>query len=272
MVHAPCPEAGCVVSARCCCDRDRHASLALVLRDPNANELKAVAPIIVVGAPSRVVAPVTIVVHGERVIGVTSAELLRPHHGAALAIATKLDGSATVPISSWYVGRYSGVGLVELAAPISEGSDVVPLAIGSVNASVNVHGAPAGMVAIKATATGYTRELVGVHVDADDGGGMSDHAIFLASPVEMPDADLAVEGAPVFAWLPPDPVLGRPSELVLFALAYPYRAQIARPRGTPVIAELAGLEDLGKTLIAAVEPVEDARAQLGIVAGEIVGE
>lgn len=236
-------------------------------RDRNANELRAVAPIVL---GKQLIAPVLIVANGPRVIGVTSAELLRPHQGVRLAIATRLDGSATVPIEAWFVGRYSGVGLVELAGDIPAGSDLVPLPIGAVHASVNVHGAPAAIATIKAVPAGFVRELVAVHVDADDAGGMSDHTIYLASPLEIPHGDLAVEGAPVFAWLPPDPVLGRPPEVVAFAVAYPYRAQNARPRETPVIAELAGLEDLGKTLIATAQPADEKEPELPSVAGEIV--
>ncbi|MEO8701690.1 MAG: hypothetical protein ABI867_16710, partial [Kofleriaceae bacterium] len=221
-------------------------------RDRHASELRAVAPLIVAGAAPQLVGTVMLVANGPRVVGVTSAELLRPLHGAQLAIVTKLDGSTSVPVTSWGMGRYSGIGLVELGEqtlPVDH--DITPLSIGDINASVNVHGAPAAIVAMIATAAGYERVFVPVHVDVDDGAGMTDHLVYLASPDEPEHAAVAVEGSPVFAWLPPDPALGRLGETVAFALAYPYRAQVARPRDTAVIAELAGLEDLGRALMIA---------------------
>lgn len=240
----------------------------LVPRDPKAPQLRAVAPIVTLDGAPQLVAPVTLVANGARVVGVTSAELLRPLQGTPIGIATKLDGSATVQIATWTLGRYSGSALVELAAPIPEGHDVVPLAIGAVHATVDVHGAPAAIATIVAKATGFERLVVPVYVDADDAGGMSDHAVHLASPLDAVHSSLAIDGAPVFAWLPPDPALRRPRELVLFALAYPYRAQIAKPRSTPVLAELMGLEDLGRALIS--NPEHDNGPELRAVTGEIV--
>lgn len=231
------------------------------------------APVLVLdpasGPKPQLIGAVTLVANGSRMIGVTSAELLRPLLGKQLAIATKLDGSSLVKVSAWTMGRYSGIGLVELAEPFPSGHDVTPLSIGSVNASVDVHGAPAAIVTVAASGSGYERGFLAVHVDPDDGGGMSDHTIHLASPLDPLATQTPIEGAPVFAWLPPDPVLGRPSEVVVFALAYPYRAQIAKPRDTPVIAELVGLDDLGKALIV-LAPEPDARPELGTVTGEIV--
>jgi hypothetical protein len=250
-------------------ERSSWQCLVVTTRDPTASELRAVAPLIVVGATPQLVGTVLLVANGPRVVGVTSAELLRPLHGAQLAIATKLDGSASLPVTSWGMGRYSGVGLVELGeAELPLDHDVTPLAINGVNASVNVHGAPAALVVMVEADGGYQRLFVNVHVDADDAGGMTDHVVHLASPDDPAHSALAVEGAPVFAWLPPEPALGRHGELVAFALAYPYRAQIARPRETPVIAELAGLEDLGRALMIA-PPDPDERPELGEVAGEI---
>jgi len=234
-------------------------------RDRNAPELRAVAPLITLGSSPQLVGAVTLVANGARVIGVTSAELLRPLHGTPLGIATKLDGSATVEVATWSMGRYSGIALVELGGAVPEGDEVVPLAIGSVNASVNVHGAPAAIVTVTQTAGRYERAFIAVHLDVDDAGGMNDHAVHLASPLEP--TELPVEGASVFAWLPPDPVLGRPSEVVVFALAYPYRANLSKPRETAVIAELVGLDDLGRALIS--EPPPDERPELFEVAGEI---
>lgn len=237
-------------------------------RDQSSAELRAVAPI-VVAADRRLVGTVTLVASGDQVIGVTSAELLRPLQATSLAVVTKLDGSAATPVSAWFMGRYTGVALVELATELPTGHDVVPLAIGAIHASVDVHGAPAALVAIAAAAAGagFTRRLIPVHVDRDDGGGMSDQIAYLASPIDPADAELAVEGCAAFAWLPAEPALGRASEVVAFAVAYPYRAQIARPRETPVIAELIGLEDLGRALLATSEP--EPPAELTSVSGEI---
>jgi hypothetical protein len=227
-----------------------------------------VAPLLALGGGApKLIGPITLVINEGHVVGVTSAELLRPLVGTQLAIGTKLDGSAHTLIASWGMGRYSGVGLVELDGELPTNHDVVPLPIASVNASINIHGAPAALATIVASAGGYERLMVAVHVDADDAGGMSDHAIHLASPLDAAFATIAVEGAPLFAWLPADPALGRRSEVVVFALAYPYRARIAKPRETPVIAELVGLDDLGRALISVPEPEE--RPELGEVAGEI---
>jgi hypothetical protein len=238
-----------------------------VPRDAKATELRAVAPLVTLGGTPQLIAPITLVANGPRVIGVTSAELVRPLQGTPIGVATKLDGSATVQVATWTLGRYSGCALVELAGPIPADHDVVPLPIGSVHATVNVHGAPGAIVTIAGGPGAFTRNMIGVHVDADDAGGMIDHAVHLASPLDAARAATPIDGAPVFAWLPPEPALRRKGELVLFAIAYPYRAQIAKPRETPVLAELVGLEDLGRALIKAAE--HDNQSELRAVTGEI---
>jgi len=106
-----------------------------------------------------------------------------------------------------------------------------------------------------------------VHVDNDDGGGMSDTITRIASPLDPSHVSLDVEGAPVFAWFPPNPALGRKGEVLAVAVAYPYRAQTAKPRSHPVIAELVALDDLGRALISTQE--HDSREELTQVAGEI---
>ncbi len=245
------------------------------VRDPNAPELRAVAPLVALAdggtpnTPPRFVAPITLIANGARVIGVTSAETLRSQPDARLAVATKLDGSAPVEVVNWNIGRYSGVALVELDGfPAS--SEVVPLSIGAVHASVNIHGAPAAIVTLAYTGGRYQRSLVSVFVDADDAGGMSDHVVYLASPQQAGHTHVSVEGATLFAWLPPEPALGRhQGEVVAFALGYPYRMGIAKPRETPVIAELASLEDLGRALITKA-PVAVKEPELPPVTGEIV--
>lgn len=225
------------------------------------------APLVATGEHAVLVAAVTIVGNGDRVVGVTSAELLRPYQGKPLVVMTKLDGSASIPVASWGMGRYSGLGIVELEGSLPSDHDLTPIAIGSVRATPDTRGAPAGVVAIVDAAPGYKRELIPIHVDRDDGGGMSDTITHVASPVDAAHGKLAVEGAPVFVWFPADPALGRPSEVLVVAAIDAYRARTIQPRDTPVIGELVGLEDLGRALIAAPKP--DERAELKQIAGEI---
>jgi len=107
-----------------------------------------------------------------------------------------------------------------------------------------------------------------VHVDAFDGGGMIDDIVRLATPDDASDGDVPIDGATLFSWMPADPVLGRTSEVVAMALGLAYRNKIFKPRENPAIAELVGLEDLGRAL-----PwqgvVPEGSNELGQVAGEI---
>ncbi len=239
------------------------------VRDRAAVELRAVAPLIVLEPAPRLVGTMMLVANGERVLGVTSAELLRQLQGQAVAIVTKLDGSATVQIASWGMGRYSGIALVELAGPIAERHDVVPLQITSVHASVNTHSAPSAIVIATMEAGGtYGRLVIDVDVDADTGAGMGDRTVFLATATDPAYAAVTADGAPVFAWLLADPALGRKSEVVAFALASPYRAQLVKPRELPVLAELVALDDLGRALLVAPPAPADDRPAL--VTGEII--
>ncbi|MGN6104278.1 MAG: hypothetical protein ACTHU0_04175 [Kofleriaceae bacterium] len=247
-------------------------------RDRDAVELRAVAPLVASGSAPGLVGPITLVAHGERTVGVTSAELVRPHAGESpfggalgeLAVVVALDGSAAVPVERWTIGRYSGLALLSLAAPLPTDREVVPLQIAAVCASLETRGAPAGLIALAADGVGYRRALIPVHIEADDDGGMRDEPRHLVRPLDAADAKMVVDGAPVFAWFPPDPVLGRPSEVVLVALAAPCRMQPARPREIAAIAELIGLEDLGRALLTSAEP--DPRPELVQVAGEISDE
>lgn len=226
------------------------------------------APLVAVGETQQLVGPVTLVVHGGKTLAVTSAELLRPLQDTPLAVMTRLDGSAQIGVATFGVGRYAGVALLELASPVPESADVVPLSIDHVSAIPDSRGAPAAIVTIMPrVGGGYDRLLIAVHVDVDDGSGMSDALTRLASPLEPAHVGAAIEGAPVFAWYPPNPALGRPSEVLLAALAYPYHANIAKPRDLPVLAELVGLEDLGRALISKAE--HDPGPALVQVAGEI---
>jgi hypothetical protein len=229
-----------------------------------------VAPLVaVVGGSPQLVGAVTLVEHAGKTMGVTSAELLRAHATAKLRVLTRLDGATHVDVMGVGMGRYTGLGLLELAKSVADDGDVKPLAIGHVCATSDTRGAPAGIVTIAAGPGGrLQRLLVAVHVDSDNGGGMSDVITRVATPIDPAHANLAIEGCPVFAWFPPDPALGRSDEVLVVAVAYPYHAHLVQPRELPVIAELVGLDDLGRALIS--PQAHDAREELGQVAGEIV--
>jgi hypothetical protein len=234
--------------------------------DRDAREVRSVAPLLVGG---QLIGPVTLVRNGDKTIGATDAELLRSHVGAQLSVATMLDGSATVPVGNWGLSRIAGLGLIELATPIESGLDVRPLDLGAVCASVDTRGAPAVLVGIVRDGTGYARSWIPVVVDSDDSAGMSDTAIRLASPLEDAHVGLAVEGASLFAWFPANPALGRASEVLVLGLAQAYRG-FSKPRERPVIAELVGLDDLGRALIASQRAAErELEPELRQVAGEI---
>ncbi len=229
------------------------------------------APLVVPGDPLQLVGACTLVTNGALTIGFASAELLR-RAPEKLAIATSLDGSKPIEVARWTQGRNSGIGIVELAAPFpkTEHGDVVPLSIGAVCATVDTRGAPAALVGIASDGGKLVRKFVPVYVDAVDGGGMSDEVITrLATPIETRDVDATAEGCALFAWLPPDPVLGRGSEVVAVALALAYRTRTFKPRELPAIAELIGLDDLGGALPFDPQPKPEASNELAQVAGEI---
>ena len=222
---------------------------------------------IIPGAKPTLVGACTLVQNGAKVVAFSSAELLRKA-GEPLAVALTLDGSKTVPVASWMMGRAAGMGVMELAGPIAKGADVEPLGIGSVCATVDTRGAPAALVTIEQHDKTFSRRVIPVHVDAVDGGGMADVFTRLASPIDKPDVDAEIEGAALFAWLPPDPVLGRKSEILVVALGCTYRQKTFKPRELPALAELVGLDDLGRALpFGAGEP--EGSNELRQVAGEI---
>ena len=199
--------------------------------DRDARELRAVAPLLVDG---KLVGPVTLVQNGNKTIGATDAELLRPHVGAKLTVATMLDGSAMVPIGNWGLSRNTGLGLVDLVSPIPPGCDVRPLGLGAVCASVDTRGTAAVLIGIVRTGTGFARSWVPVHVDKDDSGGMSDVVVRLASPLEDAHVGMVMHGASLFAWFPPNPALGRASEVLVLGLGQAYRG-FSKPRERPVL-------------------------------------
>lgn len=233
------------------------------------NELRAVAPLIVTGPSIQLVGTCTLVTNGTHVVAFSSAELLRAA-GEPLAISLTLDGSRTLPVTAWMLGRTAHMGMIDLGTsfPFGEQLDVVPLPIAAVCASVDTRGAPAALVTFERAGTALVRRVIPVHVDAIDGGGMSDEVITqLATPARDADASADIDGAPIFCWLPADPLLGRPSEVVVVALGCTYRSQTFKPRELAAIAELYGLEDLGR----AVPPSVSAGSnELPQIAGEIV--
>jgi hypothetical protein len=240
-------------------------------RDRDAVQLRAVVPL-VVAATKQLVGPAMIVANNAKAIAVAGSELLRPHNPKDLALAMSLDGSLLVPVANWGLGRYSGVGLVELGAAIPASTpDLTPLPINSVNASVDTRGAPSALVTITAKeGGGYQRELIPVYVDNVDGGGggIGDDYTRLASPIEALDVGRLVAGAILFSWFPSDPVLGRKPEVLAVGIAYPYTLTALRPRDLPAFAEILGLDDLGRALLSkSEEPAE--RPELAQVTGEI---
>jgi hypothetical protein len=235
----------------------------------SAAELRCVAPLAVVGgATPQLVGPCTLITNGTHTVAFSSAELLR-QAGEPLAILTKLDGSSSIPVTQWSIARHANIGLIDVAQTATYSADVTPLHIASVCASVDTRGAPSALVAFRVVGGKIVRYVISVHVDAVDGGGMSDEVITrLASPLDAVDVDAATDGAPLFTWMPPDPVLGRASEIVVVALGLMYRAKVFKPREHVAIAELVGLEDLGRVLPWA-EATPPPTNELGQIAGEI---
>jgi hypothetical protein len=233
----------------------------------SASELRCVAPL-VGGATPQLVGPCTLVTNGVHTIAFASAELLR-QAGEPLAILTKLDGSSSIPVAQWSMARHAAIGIIDVGQATQFSPEITPLHVASVCATVDTRGAPSALVAFRVEAGKIVRYVISVHVDAVDGGGMSDEVISrLASPMDAADVDAAIEGAPLFTWMPPDPVLGRKSEIVVVALGVMYRARTFKPREQVAIAELVGLEDLGRALPWA-ENTPPPTNELGQVAGEI---
>ena len=231
--------------------------------DRDAPELRAVAPLLVDGT---LIGPVTLVQNGDKTIGATDAELLRPYVGAKLTIAMSLDGKTTVEVANWGLSRHAGLGLLDLAGPVISRGDVTPLGLGAVCATLDNRGAGAALIGIVRDGKGYTRSWVPVQIDVDD-GGMSDVPQRLASPIDDAHVGVQVAGSSLFAWFAPNPALGRASEVLVMGLAVSYRG-FAKPRERPVIAEIVGLDDLGRALLAA-HKLEEREPELRQVAGEI---
>lgn len=241
----------------------------------SASELRAVAALVVLGpgAP-QLVGACTLVTNGKQTIAFSSAELLRDA-GEPLAIALTFDAKQTIPVNAWTMSRAPQMGIIELgtAFPFDHKQlDVQPVAISAVCATVDTRGAPSALVGVEAGEGNvvWSRRFVPVHVDNYDGGGMSDDVLTrVASPDATLDIDAEVEGAALISWMPADPVLGRPPETVLVALACKTSERSFKPRELPPIAELSGLVDLGRALPIHVREEQAATNDLGQVAGEI---
>ncbi len=236
-----------------------------------APELRAIAPLVVTSPSLQLVGPCTLVTNGSQTIAFSSAELLR-RAGEPLAIALTLDCTKTIPVAAWSMGRVPHMGVIELGAPVPKDKklDVTPLPLGSLCATVDTRGAPSALVTIQTAKTGVARRVIPVHVDAIDGGGMSDDVLTrLATPHDAADLEAAIDGAALVSWMPPDPVLGRKSEVLVVALAAPYRQRTFKPRELPALAELFGLDDLGRALPWDGAKAEGGSNELGQVVGEI---
>jgi len=225
-----------------------------------------VAPLVVPEADGlRLAGPCMLVTNGSHAIAVASAEVLR-RAGDSLAILTQLDGSTYIAIKAWQLARHAGLGIVDLGEAAAFTSEVQPLHLESVSATLETRGAPAALVAFAQQGKVFERVAIAVDAISDDGGGMSDEITRLAIPHEPPPA-LLVDGAPLFAWMPANPVLGRPSEVVAVALGVTPRANSSH---RAALAELASLEDIGRVLPWA-EQTPPPQAALEQVAGEIGG-
>jgi hypothetical protein len=207
-----------------------------------------------------------VVQNGDKTIAATDAEVVRPFVGKKLAIATQLDGTATIAIVNWGLSRHAGLGLLDLATPVPAARDVIALDLGAVCASVDARGSAAALVGIVRHGERYARSWIPVQLDIDD-GGMADVPARIASPLDDADVGAKVAGAALFAWFPPNPALGRASEVLVLGLAQAYRG-FAKPRERPVLAEILGLDDLGRALITATKAAE-REPELVQVAGEI---
>lgn len=239
------------------------------MRERDALELRAVAPLVVTGTEA-LVGPALLVTAGARTVVLTSVDVLRAYPGRQLAIASRLDGSALVEVASWGLGRYAGIGVIELASPVPEEADVVPLSLGSICATVDTRGAPSALVTICDTAPPFVRAVIPVHVGRGESGGICDAPIaWLATTVDPAHASVPIDGAALFSWFPADPVLGRDREVLAVAVAEPCAAIASRRRagrGAP-IAELLGLGEIGRALMG--NQPEPQRTDLHEVAGEI---
>jgi hypothetical protein len=235
-----------------------------------AGELRCVAPLVVraAGGP-ELAGPCMLVTNGRHAIAVASAEVLR-RAGEPLVILTRLDGSSFVPVTAWQLAHDPALGIIDLGEGVAFTPEVHPLHLAQLSAAVETRGAPAALVAVRPVGTAFARALIAVEVVVDDGGGMSDDITRLVMPVEAVGDDVASNGAPLFAWMPPDPVLKRASEVIAIALGVAPRTRGARSGPVVPLAELVGLEDVGRVLPWA-EHTPAPQPELVEIAGELGG-
>jgi hypothetical protein len=222
-----------------------------------------VAPLL---ADGKLIGAATLVRNGDKTIGATDADVLRPYVGGKLTIATQLDGSSSIAIVNWGLSRHAGLGLLDLSAPVPDGRDVVPLELGAVCAIVDARGSAAALVGIARDGARFTRSWIPVQLDIDD-GGMAEAPSRIASPLDDAHVGVKPAGAALFAWFPPNPALGRAGEVLVIGVAQTYRG-FAKPRERPVLAEIVGLDDLGRALLVA-HKLEEREPELSQIAGEI---
>ena len=177
------------------------------------------------GGP-QLAGPCMLVTNGSHTIAVASAEVLR-QAGEPLAILTRLDGSthlagrgvaARAPRGDRHrrARRRRRVHARRVSAPPR-------VAVGGGRDARRTGGARDVRAA---TAGKFERVVIAVDVATDDGGGMSDDITRLAIP-DRAARPRSIDGAPLFAWMPPDPVLGRGSEVIAVAIGVTPRCALS---------------------------------------------
>ncbi len=230
-------------------------------------ELRCVAPLVVLGpAGPTLLGPCLLITNGTQTIAAASSEVLRKA-GEPLAILTRFDGSTRIEVKQWQLARRTALGIIDLGEGAQFSPEIHPLHLSLLSAAIETRGAPAALITVRPAGTGFAREVIGVRIELDDGGGMSDEVVRTASPIDEVEPGTLVDGSPLFAWMPPDPVLGRASEVIAVAIGVVARARTA-PGASNAIAELVGLEDAGRALPWG-EPTPAPSNDLGQVAGEI---
>lgn len=211
-------------------------------------ELRCVAPLVV---GDQLIGTCMLVTNGAHAIAVASSEVLR-RAGEPLHLLTRLDGSQHVQVTAWTLARHAAIGIIDLGEGVPFTPEVHPLHLAQLSAAVETRGAPAALVAMGKTG----RCVIAIELVLDDGGGMADEVTRVARP--LAETAALLDGAPVFAWMAPDPVLGRGSEVIAVALGIESRGRI----------ELISLEDVGRALPWA-EHTPPPSNELEQVAGEI---
>ncbi|CAN5290837.1 hypothetical protein BH11MYX1_BH11MYX1_46000 [soil metagenome] len=213
----------------------------------STSELRCVAPLVVLGPGGmHLLGPCLLITNGAHTIAAASSAVLRTAN-EPLAILTRLDGATSIRVTSWQLARHAALGIIELGEGVAFGPEIQPLHLSLLSAAVETRGAPSALVTVRPAGVGFAREVIGVRIELDDGGGASDELTRLVSPIDPVEAGTLVDGSPMFAWMPPDPVLGRTSEVIAVAIGVVSRARTA-PGTSNAIAELVGLEAAGRAL------------------------